>query len=379
MEYCGGGSVAEICKILDRGLEEEQISLICREALKGLKYLHKMHKIHRDIKGGNILLTETGQVKLADFGVSAKLSDTFSKRNTFTGTPYWMAPEVILEEMYDGRADIWSLGVTAIEMAEINPPNSDVHPMRVLLMIPRNISPKLRAKDRWSTEFHDFLQKCFVRDPNARPTAEQLLKHPFVSNTKPKTILVDVVEQCKRIKASRGRNTKYEDYSDEDEPDDGTGDVQEEEWESILVHNNATASASHYGTTQGPGDADGGENPLKMTEDPAREFGLHDKLRAIYRQDCTIRIPWLNLNYIAPLTLLSPTEDALLRTTIAELNGNQPVPESMALNHQLINLIKTYAYHRRKQDCVPMTQSQVDHTTRIVHELSTCLKTIFRM
>jgi serine/threonine protein kinase len=124
MEYCGGGSVAEVCKILDRGLEEDQIAIICREALKGLKYLHKMHKIHRDIKGGNILLTDNGQVKLADFGVSAKLTDTFSKRNTFVGTPYWMAPEVVLEEHYDGRADIWSLGITAIEMAEINPPNS---------------------------------------------------------------------------------------------------------------------------------------------------------------------------------------------------------------------------------------------------------------
>jgi serine/threonine protein kinase len=377
MEYCGGGSVAEICKVLDRGLDEDQISLICREALKGLKYLHKMHKIHRDIKGGNILLTETGQVKLADFGVSAKLSDTFSKRNTFTGTPYWMAPEVILEEMYDGRADIWSLGITAIEMAETNPPNSDVHPMRVLLMIPRNISPKLRAKDRWSPEFHDFLQKCFIRDPNLRPTAEQLLKHPFVSNTKPKTILVEVTDQCKRIKASRGRSTKYEDYSDEDESATLAGDPQEEEWESVLVHH-STPHGPAAPAASDPG-LDGIDDRLKMAEDPAREFGLHDKLRAIYRQDCTIRIPWLNLNYIAPLTVLTPTEDSLLRATIAELNGNQPVPESMALNHQLINLIKTYAYHRRKQDCVPMTQQQVDHTTRIVHELSTCLKTIFRM
>eukprot|EP01087_Luapelamoeba_hula_P019366 TRINITY_DN6403_c0_g1_i2.p2 TRINITY_DN6403_c0_g1~~TRINITY_DN6403_c0_g1_i2.p2 ORF type:complete len:154 (-),score=29.53 TRINITY_DN6403_c0_g1_i2:730-1191(-) len=143
MEYCGGGSAIDICNILGTGINEDQIALICREALRGLEYLHRIKKLHRDIKGGNILLTDQGDVKLADFGVSATLASTFSKRNTFVGTSYWMAPEVIRENKYDGRADVWSLGITAIELAETLPPYSQIHPMRVLFMISKAQPPTL--------------------------------------------------------------------------------------------------------------------------------------------------------------------------------------------------------------------------------------------
>ncbi|KAB5538442.1 hypothetical protein DKX38_015975 [Salix brachista] len=195
MEYCGGGSVADLMNVTDEPLEEYQIAYICREALKGLAYLHSIFKVHRDIKGGNILLTEQGEVKLGDFGVAAQLTRTMSKRNTFIGTPHWMAPEVIQESRYDGKVDVWALGVSAIEMAELLmialfpvscfvvvaakvglPPRSTVHPMRVLFMISIEPAPMLEDKEKWSLVFHDFVAKCLTKEPRSRPMASEMLK-----------------------------------------------------------------------------------------------------------------------------------------------------------------------------------------------------------
>ncbi|KAI8814316.1 kinase-like domain-containing protein [Cladochytrium replicatum] len=148
MEYCGGGSVEAIYRSLKAPLSEKQIACIIRECLKGLAFLESCSKIHRDIKCGNILLTEDGDIKLADFGVATQLTRTFAKRNTFIGTPYWMAPEVITSELkgtlYDNKADVWSLGITAIEMAECGPPMFDMHPMRCLYLVPIVDPPKLK-------------------------------------------------------------------------------------------------------------------------------------------------------------------------------------------------------------------------------------------
>lgn len=181
MEYCGGGSVGDIAR--QRKLSSMEIAVIMRESLKGLAYLHEKHKIHRDIKGGNILLTEEGQVKIADFGVSAQLRDTMSRRGTFVGTPYWMSPEMIQDSEYDYKADIWSLGITAIELAEQKPPLFDEHPMRVLLRIPRNPPPNLRNQAEWDEHFSQFLEFCLVKDPNKRPSADESLQHPFIAKT----------------------------------------------------------------------------------------------------------------------------------------------------------------------------------------------------
>ncbi|CAA7393411.1 unnamed protein product [Spirodela intermedia] len=180
MEYCGGGSVADLMNITEEPLDEGQIAYICREALKGLSYLHSIFKVHRDIKGGNILLTDQGEVKLGDFGVAAQLTRTMSKRNTLIGTPHWMAPEVIQESRYDGKVDVWALGVSAIEMAEGFPPRSNVHPMRVLFMISSEPAPMLEDKEKWSLLFHDFVAKCLTKDPRLRPTAVEMLKHKFI-------------------------------------------------------------------------------------------------------------------------------------------------------------------------------------------------------
>ncbi|CAA0825559.1 Protein kinase superfamily protein [Striga hermonthica] len=203
MEYCGGGSVADLMNITDEPLEEHQIAYICREALKGLSYLHSIFKVHRDIKGGNILLTEQGEVKLGDFGVAAQLTRTMSKRNTFIGTPHWMAPEVIQESRYDGKVDVWALGVSAIEMAEGLPPRATVHPMRVLFMISIEPAPMLQEREKWSLLFHDFVANCLAKDPRVRPTAAEMLRHKFIEKCRGEaSILVPKLEKAKEIRAA---------------------------------------------------------------------------------------------------------------------------------------------------------------------------------
>ncbi|XP_054738008.1 mitogen-activated protein kinase kinase kinase kinase 5 [Anastrepha obliqua] len=184
MEYCGGGSLQDIYQVTGP-LAEQQIAYMCRETLKGLEYLHTMGKMHRDIKGANILLTEQGDVKLADFGVSAQITATINKRKSFIGTPYWMAPEVAAVERkggYNQLCDIWAVGITAIELAELQPPMFDLHPMRALFLMSKSgfKPPTLNNKEKWSPTFHNFVKTALTKNPKKRPTAECLLKHPFV-------------------------------------------------------------------------------------------------------------------------------------------------------------------------------------------------------
>ena len=186
MEYCGAGSVTDLVKShKGSSLKEDWIAYICREILRGLAHLHANKIIHRDIKGQNVLLTDNAEVKLVDFGVSAQLDKTIGRRNTFIGTPYWMGPEVIVcdenpDATYDNRSDLWSLGITAIEMAEGQPPLCDMHPMRALFLIPRNPAPKLKSAKKWSKKFNSFVEQCLIKDYTQRPNTEQLLKHPFI-------------------------------------------------------------------------------------------------------------------------------------------------------------------------------------------------------
>ncbi|EDQ91779.1 uncharacterized protein MONBRDRAFT_14676 [Monosiga brevicollis MX1] len=182
MEYCGGGSVSDIYNKNCTPLEEDVIAHITFYSLLGLEYLHQSHLVHRDIKGGNILLTEDGCVKLADLGVSAQLTSTLAKRKSFIGTPYWIAPEIIAVEMkmgpdgYTSRCDVWSMGITCIEMAEMQPPMFDLHPMRALYLIPKNPPPKLTDKSRWSKDFREFIKATLVKNPQKRPSAGALTK-----------------------------------------------------------------------------------------------------------------------------------------------------------------------------------------------------------
>ncbi|XP_063764181.1 mitogen-activated protein kinase kinase kinase kinase 5 isoform X2 [Eleginops maclovinus] len=187
MEYCGGGSLQDIYHVTGP-LSEMQIAYVSREIIQGLGYLHTKGKMHRDIKGANILLTDNGDVKLADFGVAAKITATIAKRKSFIGTPYWMAPEVAAVEKnggYNQLCDIWAVGITAIELAELQPPMFDLHPMRVLFLMSKSSfqPPKLKDKNKWSTAFHNFVKVSLTKNPKKRPTAEKLLSHVYVAQT----------------------------------------------------------------------------------------------------------------------------------------------------------------------------------------------------
>ena len=199
MEYCGGGSVSDIMRLRKKTLTEEEISTILKDTLEGLVYLHARRKIHRDIKAGNILLNSEGHAKLADFGVAGQLTDTMAKRNTVIGTPFWMAPEVIQEIGYDCLADIWSLGITALEMAEGKPPYGDIHPMRAIFMIPTKPPPSFRNPDRWSPEFIDFVSRCLVKNPEHRSTASTLLQHEFIVKAPPVGSLQSIIQEAKLL------------------------------------------------------------------------------------------------------------------------------------------------------------------------------------
>ncbi|XP_048022475.1 mitogen-activated protein kinase kinase kinase kinase 6 [Megalobrama amblycephala] len=198
MEFCGGGSLQDIYHVTGP-LKERQIAYVSRETLQGLHHLHHAGKMHRDIKGANILLTERGDVKLADFGVAAEINASVAKRKSFIGTPYWMAPEVAAVERkggYNQLCDIWAVGITAIELAELQPPMFDLHPMRALMLMSKSSfqPPKLKDKNKWSTEFHNFIKMALTKNPRKRPTAEKLLQHAFVTQLLTRNLVIELLD-----------------------------------------------------------------------------------------------------------------------------------------------------------------------------------------
>eukprot|EP00211_Chloroparvula_japonica_P003436 CAMPEP_0119124176 /NCGR_PEP_ID=MMETSP1310-20130426/3868_1 /TAXON_ID=464262 /ORGANISM="Genus nov. species nov., Strain RCC2339" /LENGTH=442 /DNA_ID=CAMNT_0007114087 /DNA_START=139 /DNA_END=1467 /DNA_ORIENTATION=+ len=229
MEYCGIGSVGDIMAICDEPLKENECATVCKYILQGLQYLNNRKMIHRDIKAGNVLLNDQGEGKLADFGVSGQITETQMKRNTVIGTPFWMAPEVIQEVGYDYKADIWSLGITAIELAECRPPYANIHPMRAIFMIPSRPPPKLSAPDKWSADFNDFIAKCLTKNPDERPSADDLLAHPFIAKSEGPSVLLPLIKKMYKVieenyDGSRERALGLLDDSSDGEDDMSSGE-----------------------------------------------------------------------------------------------------------------------------------------------------------
>uniref|UniRef100_A0A803TTN6 non-specific serine/threonine protein kinase n=1 Tax=Anolis carolinensis TaxID=28377 RepID=A0A803TTN6_ANOCA len=225
IEFCAGGAVDAVMLELERPLTEPQIRVVCRQTLEALHYLHENKIIHRDLKAGNILFTLDGDIKLADFGVSAKNTRTIQRRDSFIGTPYWMAPEVVMCETskdrpYDYKADVWSLGVTLIEMAEIEPPHHELNPMRVLLKIAKSEPPSLAQPSKWSADFKDFLRKCLEKNVDARWTTSELLQHPFVTVTTNKPIRELIAEAKAEV------TEEVEDGKEEEEEEESENSLQ---------------------------------------------------------------------------------------------------------------------------------------------------------
>lgn len=182
LEFMDGGSLTEVVTG-DHHMTEPQIALATKDIMEALAFLHSKDFIHRDIKSDNILLNSKGEVKLADFGYCAQLTREKDKRTSVVGTPYWMAPELVRGQEYGTKVDIWSMGIMAIEMVDGEPPYIDYPPIRALFLIATNGTPELKNPEKLSPDFKDFLLKCLAVDTDVRPSAAELLVHPFLRKT----------------------------------------------------------------------------------------------------------------------------------------------------------------------------------------------------
>eukprot|EP01006_Ploeotia_vitrea_P040898 TRINITY_DN66469_c9_g4_i1.p1 TRINITY_DN66469_c9_g4~~TRINITY_DN66469_c9_g4_i1.p1 ORF type:complete len:560 (+),score=52.98 TRINITY_DN66469_c9_g4_i1:46-1725(+) len=361
MEYCGGGSVSDIIETLEQPLDEASIAVICSKALMALAYLHDMLKIHRDVKGSNILLTDKGEVKLADFGVSAQLVNTLSKRNTFIGTPYWMAPEVIQEKYYDGKADVWSLAITAIEMAEKVPPLSNTHPLQVIFMVTKNGAPTFQQPTKWSPEFRDFIAKCLNKDHIARPTARAMLEHPFIKRATSTSVLLPWINAWHEAKARQEqdraqRNLEEDTDSDTDSDYDSqsdrsfSDDDDDDDQPTFVIHNgphrtDCTSEGSDIDEqTFINGDLDEatddnsrveiadstqnswhqqGNDSSKAFHSPTRPQPGHSNLQNIADRGDVISIPFLSLDDVSTTAVIQPiSEVGFWHTSVGVGNTN---------------------------------------------------------
>ncbi|XP_066916208.1 mitogen-activated protein kinase kinase kinase kinase 5-like [Clytia hemisphaerica] len=231
MEFCGGGSLQDIYHVTGP-LNEPQIGAVCTEMLKGLDYMHKQHKLHRDIKGANILLTSEGDVKLADFGVGAQITSTMGKRNSFIGTPYWMAPEVAAVERtggYDHLCDVWAVGITAIELAECQPPLFELHPMRALYLISKKnyTPPSVKDKSKWSSSMREFIKLSLTKNPKKRPSCEKLLQHAYCQSRQVRRVLTELLDKFDKLKQQKKYRYK-EANTDEDSEEENEKNEKKE-------------------------------------------------------------------------------------------------------------------------------------------------------
>ncbi|NXI99857.1 SLK kinase, partial [Psophia crepitans] len=314
IEFCAGGAVDAVMLELERPLTEPQIKVVCRQTLEALNYLHENKIIHRDLKAGNILFTLDGDIKLADFGVSAKNTRTIQRRDSFIGTPYWMAPEVVMCETskdrpYDYKADIWSLGITLIEMAQIEPPHHELNPMRVLLKIAKSDPPTLAQPSKWSSDFKDFLKKCLEKNVDARWSATQLLQHPFVTVTSNKPIRELIAEAKAEV------TEEVEDGKDEDE--------EEETENSLQLPADKRASSDLSIASSEEDKLSQNASVLESLSEKTESNAIEDKASAVFPDDKTTGDESEDIKF-------SKTTDNICDTTIGDMkvqNGSVPTGE----------------------------------------------------
>ena len=270
MEYMAGGSVADLISDAFGGpLPESACAVVCRDLLYALDYLHGEGKIHRDVKCANVLLTGAGEIRLADFGVAGTLTQTLggNKRRTFTGTPFWMAPEVIQAHESDGynsKCDIWSLGITAMEAANGTPPYSDLHPMRVLFFIPKNPPPRLEGA-LFSAEFKECCAACLQKDPDRRPRAAQLVNHRFIA---------DAPERCDELVDRVMRRMRGE--TSTSEMNDSPSNANAEDTRATIQNHKASAPSWDFGDGTLKRFNKPGAGPPKMTDEDKRRDAVDD-------------------------------------------------------------------------------------------------------
>ncbi|KAK2554242.1 Mitogen-activated protein kinase kinase kinase kinase 5 [Acropora cervicornis] len=276
MEFCGGGSVQDIYCVTGP-CSESQISFICVETLKGLAYLHEKSLMHRDIKGANILLTTQGNIKLADFGIAARISDTLAKRKSFIGTPYWMAPEMAAVERtggYDLKCDIWAVGITAIELAELQPPMFDLHPMRALYNIGKRsfVPPTLKEKEKWSMEFHNFVKAALTKNPKKRPSADKMLMLPFCCHSFTRAVTQDLLDA---YKAKSGKKTNNLGQGEDEDSDDAM--IDENVQVLTRIRSKKAAEKLHEKSSMSEGKLDGVQvEPMMKKETSPNHQSLND-------------------------------------------------------------------------------------------------------
>jgi serine/threonine protein kinase len=276
MEFCGAGSIGDVIKAQLIPFEEDVISIVMTGALKGLAYLHSKKKIHRDIKSDNLLLNNQGSIKLGDFGVSGQMEGTMDKRNTVIGTPFWMAPEIIMEAGHDMKADIWSLGITCIEMAEMFPPYHKLHPMRAIFMIPSKPPPTLgmepteynrfkKAED-YTKPFVNFIARCLTKDPEERPSADTLLQDEYIVNASaPEDALLTIVEKQIAVFESKGRTAAL----GLDRPEKAEADEEDDDSEISVDFDSGTMAPGNFANT-------GGDDDDEPTPSFADDFDFDD-------------------------------------------------------------------------------------------------------
>lgn len=404
MEYCKGGSVEDIFKTTDRPLTEKQISFVCCQVLHGLVYLHSRHTIHRDIKAGNVLVTSDGSIKLADFGVAARLTHTMSRRNTFIGTMFWMAPEAIQQSDYDERADIWSLGITAIEMAELAAPHANENPAKALFNIPKDPPPTLQAKNQWSPEFHAFLERCLIKDPKERPTAEQLLQDPFVRSVSAEdgaAIMSALVKEKQAIKDEirRADNHRRKASADADDPSkSGMNDGGDSDDTFI----DGFDDANRCDQLDNDGDANDDDTQRLLTDDMSSSPSQDGRpsvaaIPACIADGTVINLPLINVDEISleDVTSVLAGADGQSKREQSSLSRwrNEDVVEILdgrrddvdqlcaARLHTIDALLSLYRHYNEGiyTDTTAVSAERGDHARKMVQKYGSILKTILRV